>query len=360
MLQSRFFRNSLKIIAVLLIIYLVTKVSFLLNPVVSIVKILALPFMLAGFFYYMFRPSINYLSSRKLNRSASILLLYFLLTAFIIVLSLLVWPLLRTQLQTLLDNIPQLVSGFQSQLNQLQDSKLFSMIGSKGTDWTQNLTKYLDQSITYVTNYVTNSVSAFTNFLFVVSTVPFILYYFLKEGNKLPKRILKLVPRAYRRDVKVALHDMDTALSGYIVGRVMITSLLALMMYIGFLFIGLPYSLLLAVVSLFFNLIPYIGQFLGAVPCLIVGFIDSPTTAVWVLVIILVAQQIEGNLLAPHIYGKRLDVHPLTTVVLVLVGGDLLGIVGILAALPIYLVVKIIVVLIYRLFLADKVEEFVE
>ncbi|WP_058304084.1 AI-2E family transporter [Gorillibacterium timonense] len=360
MLQSRFFRNSLKIIAVLLIIFLTTKVSFLLNPIISMIKILALPFMLAGFFYYMFRPLVNYLTRRKVNRSAAILLLYFVLAGFITLLAILVWPLLRTQVQNLMNNIPQLVSGFQIQLNQLQDSRFFSMLGPNETDWTQNLTKYLDSSITYVTNYLSNSVSAFTNFLFVISTVPFILYYMLKEGGKLSKAVLKVTPRAYRKDVKEALSDMDGALSGYIVGRVIITSLLALMMYIGFLFIGLPYSLLLAVVSLFFNLIPYIGQFLGAIPCLIVGFIDSPTTAIWVLVIILVAQQIEGNLLAPHIYGKRLDVHPLTTVVLVLVGGDLLGIVGILAALPIYLVAKIIVVLLYRLFLAEKVEEFVE
>lgn len=360
MLQNRFFRNSLKIIAVLLIIYLITKVSFLLNPIVSIVKILALPFMLAGFFYYMLRPLVNYLTQRKLNRSASILLLYLALAGFITILGILVWPLLRTQVQNLLNNIPQLVSGFQFQLNLLQESRWFSMFGPSETEWTQNLAKYLDSGITYITNYLSNSLSAFTNFLFVLSTVPFILYYMLKEGHKLPKSILKVTPRAYRRDIKTALSEMDAALSGYIVGRVMITSLLALMMYIGFLFIGLPYSLLLAVISLFFNLIPYIGQFLGAIPCLIVGFIDSPTTAVWVLVIILVAQQIEGNLLAPHIYGKRLDVHPLTTVVLVLVGGDLLGIVGILASLPIYLVLKIITVLIYRLFLAEKVEEFVE
>ncbi|MEO3944925.1 AI-2E family transporter [Gorillibacterium sp. CAU 1737] len=360
MLQSRFFRNSLKIIAVLLIIFLITKVSFLLNPLVSIVKILALPFMLAGFFYYTFRPIVNYMTGRNLNRSAAILLLYFVITGFLTVMILLVWPLLRTQVQNLMNNLPQMIHGFQTQLNELQESRLFNYIDSSGSDWTQNLTKYLDSGVTYVTNYLSNSLSAFTNLLFVLSTVPFILYYMLKESKKLPKSVLKVTPRSYRRDVKKALVDMDSALSGYIVGRVIITSLLALMMYIGFLIIGLPYSLLLAVVSLFFNLIPYIGQFLGAVPCLIVGFIDSPTTAIWVLVVILVAQQIEGNLLAPHIYGKRLDVHPLTTVVLVLVGGDLLGIVGILAALPIYLVVKIVVVLLYRLFLQEKVEEFVE
>lgn len=360
LMQSRFFQNSLKIIAVLLIIFLTSKVSFLLNPFVSIFKILVFPFMLAGFIYYILRPLVRYMSQRRINKSASILLIYFILAAIITILSMVVWPLLQAQVQMLIHNLPQIVNQFGNQLDQLESSRLFSFFGTDQSEWSAKLTGYFEKSIQAITNYLSRSVSAFTSFIIVISTVPFILYYMLKEGEKFPAALLKAVPRRYRKDCKEAIQEMDTALSGYIVGRVIITSLLALMMFIGFLIIGLPYSLLLAVVSLVFNLIPYIGQFIGAVPCLIVGFIDSPSKAIWVLVVILIAQQIEGNLLAPHIYGKRLDIHPLTTVILVLIAADLLGIVGILAALPIYMILKIITVLLYRLFLAEKVEEFVE
>ncbi|MFD2879464.1 AI-2E family transporter [Paenibacillus rhizoplanae] len=84
--------------------------------------------------------------------------------------------------------------------------------------------------------------------------------------------------------------------------------------------IGLPYSLLLAVISIPLNFIPYVGSLLAAVPVVIVGFIESPSLAIWSAVVVLIAQQIQDNVLSPVIYGKSLDVHPLTTVLLVLVG----------------------------------------
>lgn len=128
-------------------------------------------------------------------------------------------------------------------------------------------------------------------------------------------------------------------------------------MYIGFLIIGLPYSLLLTVVSFFLNFIPYIGAVLASIPVVIIGFIESPSIAIWSLVVIIIAQQIQDNILTPVIYGKQLDIHPLTTIVLILVGGDFFGILGILLAIPAYMIIKIIVVRIYEMFLAEKVDE---
>ncbi|WP_040948780.1 AI-2E family transporter [Gorillibacterium massiliense] len=359
-MENRFLLNSLKIIAVLLIILLLSKISFVFNPLISVFNILVMPFMIAGFFYYILRPIVRYLVKRKMNKSLAILLIYFVLTGVITVLAIGVWPKLLNQLQNLVNNLPTLVDQFRNQIEGLQDNKLLSYFGTNETELSTRLSGYLGNGITAVTNYLSRSLSVVTNFIFVMSTVPFILYYFLKEGDKLSTKIAHITPRKYRKDSLEVLGEIDTALSGYIVGRVIITSLLALMMYIGFLLIHLPYALLLAALSLFFNLIPYIGQFIGAVPCLIVGFIDSPTKALWVLIVILIAQQIEGNLLAPNIYGRRLDIHPLTTIVLILSAGDVLGVIGILAAIPIYMTAKVIVVRIYRLFLSEKVEEFVD
>jgi predicted PurR-regulated permease PerM len=132
------------------------------------------------------------------------------------------------------------------------------------------------------------------------------------------------------------------------------------MMYIGFLLIGLPYSLLIAIIATVLNIIPYIGPVLGAIPCILVAFIDSPTMVLWVLIVVVIAQQVESSLLSPHIYGKRMDMHPLTTIIVLLVAVEVSGIVGIILSLPIYMVVKIIVVRIYRLFFADRVEELVD
>lgn len=153
------------------------------------------------------------------------------------------------------------------------------------------------------------------------------------------------------------LQDIDSALSGFIVTRVLLNVVLGAMLYVGFLIIGLPYSLMLAIISIPLNFIPYVGSLLAAVPVVIVGFIESPTMAIWSVVVIIIAQQIQDNVLSPIIYGKSLDVHPLTTVVLVLVGGDFYGIIGVLIALPVYMILKIIFLRIYEIIIAERVEE---
>ena len=113
--------------------------------------------------------------------------------------------------------------------------------------------------------------------------------------------------------------------------------------YVGFLIVNLPYSLLLALFVALMNMIPYIGPIIGAIPCLLIAFTDSYTSAVWVLVIILIAQQLEGNLISPMVYVRTMDIHPLTTIVVVLIAGAISGIIGFMISIPVYMIGKIIV-----------------
>jgi len=125
-------------------------------------------------------------------------------------------------------------------------------------------------------------------------------------------------------------------------------------MYIGVLIIGLPYALLLTVIAVIMNFVPFIGAIVSSVPIVIMGLVVSPSVAIWSLIIILVAQQIQDNLVAPYVFGKKLDIHPLTTIILVLGAGDLGGIIAILIIIPVYMIVKILLVRIYNLFFKDK------
>jgi predicted PurR-regulated permease PerM len=358
--QNRFLLNSAKIIAVLLMIYLATKISFLLIPVMRMVQILLIPMIFSGFLYYSLRPLVKYFTDRKTNRSLAILFVYFVIAALFAILGMVIWPILQEQVKTLTENLPSLIEGFRSQVAQVQHNRFLSLFGNNQSDWSNRLSGYLDTSVKAVTDYLSHSLVALSNFLFLAATVPIIVYYLLKEGDRLPGILLHFVPRLYRKEGEVMLSEMDSALSGYIVGRVIVTSILSVMLYVGFLLVQLPYALLLAVISFFFNLIPYIGQFIGAVPVLIVAFIDSPAKVLWILLIMTIIQTVEGNVIAPHVYGMKMDIHPLTTILVLIIGGDQLGIIGILAAIPIYMLIKILVVHVYRRFFEVKVEDLVD
>ncbi|MEK3683892.1 AI-2E family transporter [Paenibacillus sp. LMG 31459] len=357
MLQSKYFRTCLAIIAFLTILYLGSKVIFLFTPLVSIFNLLLVPMMLSGFMYYLLRPLVNFLETKKLGRALSILLIYLVFIGLFVLFWVLVWPTLREQIQNFIDNTPYLVEGLQNQFNKIQNDPSFSRFFKGDTDLTTRLTEYVNSAITWVTNSMSNLIGVISSIVVVIATLPIILYYMLKDGYKLSPILQGLIPRKYRKEGQDMLKDIDSALSGFIVTRVLLNVVLGIMLYIGFLFIGLPYSLLLAVISIPLNFIPYVGSLLAAIPVIIVGFIESPSMALWSLIIIVVAQQIQDNVLSPIIYGKSLDVHPLTTVVLVLIGGDFFGIIGVLIALPVYMILKILFLRIYEIIIAEREDD---
>ncbi|WP_145131759.1 MULTISPECIES: AI-2E family transporter [Paenibacillus] len=360
MLQSKYFRTCLGIIAALLIIYLGAKVKFIFNPIVLLFKLLLVPVMLAGFMYYLLRPIVNYLEKHHWKRSLSILSIYLVFVGLIALFSVLVWPTLREQVITFAENAPYFVEDLQKQFEALQKNSFFARALPSESEIYARVSEYLNGLIMAVTDSISNFISVVSNVVVIIATVPIVLYYMLKESSKLPPKILHILPRKYRKEGKEALREIDTALSNFIVGRVVLNLILGVLMYIGFLIIGLPYSLLLALISIVLNLIPYVGAIIAAVPVVIIGFIDSPSVAVWSLVVIIISQQIQDNLLTPIIYGKQLDIHPMTAIVLLLIGGDVSGIVGVILAIPVYMIAKIIIVRGYGLFLAEKVDDMKE
>jgi predicted PurR-regulated permease PerM len=201
---------------------------------------------------------------------------------------------------------------------------------------------------------VSGFISLISSFAIILFTFPIILFYMLKQDKLFGRKLVNIAPKRFQKDSREVVLEIDQALSGFIVGRVLVNLALGVLMYIGFLFIGLPYALLLTVVAVILNFIPFIGAIVSSIPIVIMGLVVSPSVAIWSLVIILVSQQIQDNLVAPYVFGKKLDIHPLTTIILVLGAGDLGGIIGILVIIPVYMIVKILLVRIYQMFFKEK------
>ncbi|MBW4840181.1 MAG: AI-2E family transporter [Paenibacillaceae bacterium] len=361
MWQHPFYRTSLGIILVLTIIYLLSKVSFIFNPVVTLVSILIVPLTISGFLYYLLRPIVHFLESKKLNRMLSILLIYLMFAGVVTIFLIVVWPPLQKQIIEFMNNVPKLINGVQSQMNDFRNNRYFSMVTDETSPELMNkVTEYLNSAMEAISGYLSHVVTFLNDFVIVVGTVPILLYYMLKEDERVTPALVRMLPVRYRRDGASVIHDIDNMLKGFIAGRMISAVLLAFMSFIGFWLIGLPYPLLLAVVGALFNFIPYFGALLGAIPCVIVAFTVSPSMVVWVILIVVLAQQVEGNLISPYIYGKTINIHPLTTIVLLLVASDFGGILGMILAIPVYMMLKIVVLKAHKLYFAEKIEELTE
>jgi predicted PurR-regulated permease PerM len=161
---------------------------------------------------------------------------------------------------------------------------------------------------------------------------------------------LRLLPKKQRIEGRKILSDMDSKLSSYIQGQILVSLCVGVLMFAGFLIIGIDYALILALVAMFTNVIPFVGPWIGTVPALIVALIDSPVMVGKVLIVIIVVQQFESNFISPQIMGKKMAIHPLTIILLLIVAGRFAGIIGMLLAVPTYAVCKVVVSHTYRLF----------
>lgn len=357
--KKSFLYKSACVISVLIVIYMVHKVNFLFVPLITIFNMLLVPCVIAGFFYYLLRPIVYLLDKRKVSRTLSVILIYVCIVLLIAILIVAVWPTLQKQMTDFVKNVPQLIQSLGNQVSLLQKSSYFSAI-STDSGLSAKLSEYANEGFSFVMNYTNRVFGFISDFIVVIGTFPIILFFLLRESEKAPQIILRIIPRSYRSDAKKAIAEIDNALSGYISGRMISTLLLGVMTYITFMIIGVPYALMLSIVLAIISFIPFIGSFLGAVPPLIVAFTQSPEMAVWVIVGVFICQQIQDNVLSPFIFGKKLDIHPFTTIIILLIAGSLAGIMGMLLALPVYMIAKIIIVHIYDLFYAERVQEMTE
>jgi predicted PurR-regulated permease PerM len=351
--QGKGFRIGIGIALILLIIYLGSLVDWIFKPIVVLVQTLFAPIVLAGVLFYLLRPFVNLLS-KKMPRSLSILILYLTAIGLITTLVLIVGPELQSQFTSLTMNWPQFMNEIRGMIIAVQENEYISRFQESENfsleDITSRLEEYLTGIMSSIGSNVASLIGIIANIIIIMIIIPFILFYMLKEGEKAPNQVIRLLPRKHQKEGESILSDMDYALSSYIQGQIIVSVCVGILVYIGYLIIGIEYPLVLALIAMFTNVIPFIGPWIGTFPGVIVGFLDSPFMALLVIIVVVVVQQIESNLISPQVMGRKLDIHPLTIILLLLVASRFAGLLGLLLAVPTYAVGKVIVLHVYRLF----------
>lgn len=250
------------------------------------------------------------------------------------------------QANNFVDNFPTIQREFQSYVNIALDQR--EKLPENVKD---NINSVIKKANDYSGKIVTNAFSFVTQFistLFLLILVPFFLIYMLKDHDRFIPFVAS--PFSGRRKLFVVnlFKDIDKTLRSYIQGQVTVSFILGMLLLIGYLIIGLDYAVILAMWGMVTNLIPFLGPYLAIIPAIIIALIQKPIMVVYVIIIMTVAQQLEGNVITPNIMGKTLNIHPLTIITVILAAGNLGGFMAILVAVPTYAVVKTIVRNIYK------------
>ncbi|USK57828.1 AI-2E family transporter (plasmid) [Cytobacillus solani] len=351
---KKFFLNN-KFVVFLLILLLIginilvyTKVSFIFTPIAVLIKTVLLPIILASVVFYLLNPIVDFLEQRKVKRIYSIILLFLIIVGIITTLILSVIPFLRVQIMSLIDNFPMYYQEMEGQFKHLIGSKFFDRIQNtieiNPTDIINRLSEQASTILNNTWQNIGSFVGVVTEVVLAIVTLPFILFYLLKDGKKLPNFILKMVPTALREQTYKVMTEMNHQISSYIRGQIIVSFCIGCLLYIGYLIIGIDYSLLLAVIASCTSVVPYLGPAIAITPALIISLVTSPYMLLKLVIVWTIVQLIEGKFISPQIMGKNLHIHPITIIFVILTAGNLFGVPGIILAIPGYAVLKVIII----------------
>lgn len=336
------------------VFFLFNQVSYIFTPIFVLISNLLMPFVIALLMYYLFNPFVNYLEKKKVKRIYGVAILFILVIVLIVVAVGSIFPFLRDQITSFIENFPDFVDSLVGTITEWIETLPFgaeieSLI-EEGENFITSIPDNMDQYLTDGFSGLSTVMAGVTNVVVTVITFPIVLFFLLKDEKRFFNAVLGAVPPKWREDLIRVSSEINLQVGAYVKGQLIIASSIGVMMFIGFTVIGLEYNGVLAIIAGFTSIIPYIGPTLAFIPALVIALMDSWWMVLQLLIVWAVVQFIDGNLVEPNVMGKQLNVHPLTIIIVLLVMGDLIGLFGLIFGVPIYAILKVIVVHFFQQF----------
>ena len=296
---------------------------------------------------YLFDPLIDRFEARGVSRGAAIGILLFFVIAALFGVAFVLIPAMQRDVVALSERLPgyleRALATFAPRLEQalgvtLPHSLREAIASIRAGELSVPLAA-LRGLLERVLTGVTGTVGALLSLLII----PVLAYYLLVEFDRIRRAVLDLVPRAYQARVASEAERVDALVSGFIRGQLTVCLVLAVLYATGFAVIGIDLAVVIGVASGLLAIIPYVGGTVALVSATAMALIQFGVGVQLALVVgwYVVVQGLEGFVLVPKIVGRNLGMHPVTVIVALMIGGDLLGFLGLLIAVPLAAVAQV-------------------
>ena len=291
----------------------------------------------------------------RLSEGVSVLLVSALLLMILVLGVWLLAPSVAEQIKHLRDELPKSLQNVVAYLNRYGWGKaiLEQMPG------TNDLIDKVNNSgtLTQVGSFFSSTLGALTN----IALMLLLAIYLASEPKIYIKGFTKLFPKDRRKRVREILYEIGETLSWWLIGKGVSMLFIGLLTWIGLSILGVPLALTLGLIAGLLSFIPNFGPILSAVPAILLAFIESPISALYVLVLFVIVQLVESNLVTPMIERRTVELPPVLTIVAQLALTILFGAVGLILATPILTVVMVLVQTLYiEDVLGDKADNLPE
>lgn len=299
------------------------------------------PFIIAAGISYLLNPVVKAFERRGIGRIFGVIIVYMLFIAIILLLSFVLVPKLIREISILAVNIPQYSSEIQNILKSFQDSYMNSGLPESFKDVIDdNIIRFQGMIIELLQSAAEGIIAVFSQ-LFNIVIVPVISFYMLKDTEYFKSQFILLLPKSKRTRFIMLLRDIDNVFGKYIRGQIIVGSFVGVFTTIALLIIKVKYAFILGIFAGISNIIPYFGPFIGIVPTILLALLDSTGKALYAGGAFILIQQVESGFLTPRIIGKSVGIHPVYVIMALILGGKLLGVLGLILAVPVLAAIKL-------------------
>lgn len=328
-------KNKTKIYIVFFILILILIGAYYrIRFIREVIFILVISFILS----YILRP-IYKIIINKININRKVIaatLIISIIGIFIVILTIFIPNIFNesTDLGVIIDNIESFITSFINSIK-FSDSPIANTLS-------EQFTEKFNIFVVEFSKKVFDGIIAFSENIMALAIIPIVSYYFLSCSDGICNRILYLFPVERRNVIKKIGRDIDKVLGKYILGQILLSFIVGVMTFIGMIILQIKFPLILSMLNAILNIIPYFGAILGVIPVMLVALIDGPMKVLWVVIMFIIIQQIEGNIISPQITANSINMHPLTIIVLLLIGDKVGGFMGMILIIPIAVVFKVL------------------
>jgi predicted PurR-regulated permease PerM len=300
------------------------------------------PFVAGAVMAYLLSPAVKWLQKKGLRRRGAVAVIFIWISFLMVFIVFMVLPLIYLEIGKLATVLPERLQVINNYLETLKSN--YTQAGLPGEVnqlIDEQILRSQDVLITWLENILQNLPSILVSIGLLVLS-PVLAIYFLLDWPKITQGIINLVPARVRGEWLRLLQEIDYLIQRYIQGNIIDALIVGLLIGLGVKIVGMEYALLIGVICGVTNLIPYFGPVLGAAPSVLLALGKSPVMSLKVLLVIIIVQQLDSNFINPYLMSNKLGLHPLWVVFALLAGGEIGGILGMLIAIPLAAVLRII------------------
>ena len=282
----------------------------------------------------------------KLNRTFAILLVLTIFFVIFLYIVLTIVPIFTKQVSSLID--------FLLKNQEKLQNNFFGFLKSNNIDLKSSLMSSKDIIVSNVIKVLSSSFSLISSTFSLLFMTPIFTIMLIFSYDNMENGVKRALQNMDREDLIVLIKNMDETIGKYILATALDSMIVGVVSFIIFYFLKMDYSMLFSVIIGFGNVIPFIGPFIGLIPAILYAFTKSFKLVIFIVVLITIVQTIEANIVKPWLTGKSVEMHPITTLLVVLIGGALFGIGGAFIAIPAYIIIKLTFLFFWEKYTVDN------